>query len=195
MSLAASLFSPAQAKVLTWLFGQPQRWYHVNELLRLTGLGSASLQRELKRLALAGLLAEERVANLRRVRANPASPIYSELVVVVQKALGAEPILQHALQPFAARIEPALIYGSFPRQTDHANTDIDLMLVADALGTGDLLPAVLEAEQHLGRRIRPTIYTATDFSRRRADATSFVSNVLSQPTLILIGSLDNSAGT
>jgi hypothetical protein len=69
------------------------------------------------------------------------------------------------------------------------------MLVADALGTGDLLPAVLEAEQHLGRRIRPTIYTATDFSRRRADATSFVSNVLSQPTLILIGSLDNSAGT
>ena len=46
MSIAAALFAPAQAKVLGYLFGQPHRWFHLNELIRTTGLGSASVQRE-----------------------------------------------------------------------------------------------------------------------------------------------------
>ena len=190
MSLAASLFSPAQAKVLTWLFGQPERWYHVNELLRLTGLGSASLQRELKRLSAAGLLENEKVGNLRRIRATPQSTIYPEFVSVVQRALGAEPLLRDALAPFAARIALALIYGSIAKRTDHANSDIDVMVVTDELGTGDLLPAILQLEQRLGRKISPTLYTTADFARRRADPSSFVSKVISQPTLLLIGSLE-----
>ena len=190
MSLAASLFSPAQAKVLTWLFGQPERWYHVNELLRLTGLGSASLQRELKRLSAAGLLENEKVGNLRRIRANPQSSIYPEFVSVVQKALGAEPLLRDALATFAPRIVLALIYGSIAKRTDHADSDIDLMVVADELGTGDLLPAILQLEQRLGRKISPTLYTRADFACRRADPSSFVSKVISQPTLLLIGSLE-----
>ncbi len=190
MSLAASLFSPAQAKVLTWLFGQPERWYHVNELLRLTGLGSASLQRELKRLSAAGLLENVQVGNLRRIRANPQSSIYPEFVSVVQKALGAEPLLRDALATFAPRIVLALIYGSIAKRTDHADSDIDLMVVADELGTGDLLPAILQLEQRLGRKISPTLYTRADFACRRADPSSFVSKVISQPTLLLIGSLE-----
>ena len=190
MSLAASLFSPAQAKVLTWLFGQPERWYHINELLRLTGLGSASLQRELRRLSAAGLLENEKVGNLRRIRANPQSSIYPEFVSVVQKALGAEPLLRDALATFAPRIVLALIYGSIAKRTDHADSDIDLMVVADELGTGDLLPAILQLEQRLGRKISPTLYTSADFACRRADPSSFVSKVISQPTLLLIGSLE-----
>ena len=194
MSLAASLFSPAQAKVLTWLFGQPERWYHINELLRLTGLGSASLQRELKRLSAAGLLENEKVGNLRRIRANPQSTIYPEFVSVVQRALGAEPLLRDALAPFAARIALALIYGSIAKRTDHADSDIDVMVVTDELGTGDLLPAILQLEQRLGRKISPTLYTTADFARRRADPSSFVSKVISQPTLLLIGSLAEPVG-
>ena len=56
MSIATALFTDSQTRVLRWLFGQPERGYHLNELLRLTGLGSASLQRELKKLAEAGLV-------------------------------------------------------------------------------------------------------------------------------------------
>ena len=56
MSIASSLFSASQERVFRWLFGQPERGFHLSELRRLTGLGSASLQRELNRLAESGLV-------------------------------------------------------------------------------------------------------------------------------------------
>ena len=70
MSLASALFTESQSRLYPWLFGQPERSFHLSELRRLTGLGSASLQRELNRLAAAGLVHAERVGNLRRFQAN-----------------------------------------------------------------------------------------------------------------------------
>ena len=39
MSIATSLFSDSQIRLLPWLFGQPERSYHLSELRRLTALG------------------------------------------------------------------------------------------------------------------------------------------------------------
>ena len=63
MSISAALFSDSQSRIFRWLFGQPERSYHLNELRRLTGLGSASLQRELGKLAAAGLVHSEKVGS------------------------------------------------------------------------------------------------------------------------------------
>src|SRR3954466_4271620 len=112
MSIAAALFTDSQTRVLRWLFGQPERAYHLNELLRLTGLGSASLQRELKKLAEAGLVRAERVGNLRRFQANTESPVFGELVALTRKTLGVEPMLKKALEPLASKVEAAFVYGS-----------------------------------------------------------------------------------
>ena len=65
MSISTALFSEGQSRVYRWVFGEPGREFHRNELLRLTGLGSATLQRELNALADAGLVLSERVGNLR----------------------------------------------------------------------------------------------------------------------------------
>lgn len=75
MSIGAAIFSDSQSKVYRWLFGQPERAYHLNELRRLTGLGSASLQRELNRLVDGGLVRTERVGNLRQFQARAESPV------------------------------------------------------------------------------------------------------------------------
>ena len=91
MSIASALFSDSQSRVLRWLFGQPEREFHLSELRRLTGLGSASLQRELNRLADAGLVRSERVGNLRRFQADQKSPVYGELLGLTRKDL--EPML------------------------------------------------------------------------------------------------------
>ena len=77
MSISFALFTDSQSRLYSWLFGQPERAFHLNELRRLTGLGSASLQRELNRLANAGLVDTQSVGNLRRFQANPQSPVYS----------------------------------------------------------------------------------------------------------------------
>ena len=185
--LSEALFSPAQARVLAWLFGQPERWFHFNELLRLTGLGSASLQRELARLDAGGLVVAEQVGNLRRRRADERSPVYAELVSLVRKTLGVVPTLREALTPLRERIDLALVFGSVAKQVDRAGSDIDLLVVGDRLTVGEILPLVIDAEAALGRKVNPTCYTVSEFERRRAEPDSFVNRVLAQPTLLLWG--------
>lgn len=194
MSTAAALFTDSQARVLRWLFGQPQRGFHLNELLRLTGLGSASLQRELGKLADAGLVHSERVGNLRRFQANRQSPVYEELVALTRKTLGVEPMLRDALEPLAPKLEAAFIYGSVAKGTDTANSDVDVMLVGKNLLLSKVLELLVPLEAQLGRKINPSLLTPAEFKRRRGERDSFVNRVLAQPTVPLMGEVPGPAG-
>lgn len=187
MNISSALFTDSQSRLYVWLFGQPERAYHLNELRRLTGLGSASLQRELNRLATAGLVDAQAVGNLRRFQANPQSPVYAELVALTRKTLGTVPVLREALQPLQPGLMAAWVYGSVAKQTDTAHSDIDVMLVGHDLLLGAVLTALEPAEAQLGRKINPNCYSPQEFERRRAEPDSFVNRVLSQPTLPLIG--------
>ena len=193
MSLAEALFAPAQAKVLARVFGEPTRWFHVNELKRTTGLGSASVQREIKRLVQAGLVQTEQVGNVRRLRANQASPVYPELVGMVTKTLGVVPVLRQALAPSSDQIRLAVVFGSVAKGSDHAASDIDLLVVSDQLGTSDLLPSLIPAETQLGRAVHPVSYTEAEFAMRLAEPGSFVNKILALPLLPVIGSIDELA--
>ena len=190
MSIASALFSDSQSRVYAWLFGQPERTYHFSELLRLTGLGSASLQRELRRLAEAKLVHSERVGNLRCYVANAQSPVFDELVALTRKALGTVPLLRAALAPLQPRLQAAWVYGSVARQADTAASDVDVMLVGNGLLLGEVLDVLVPLEPQLGRTINPTCYTPLEFAQRRAEPDSFVNRVLLQPTLALIGDAD-----
>lgn len=195
MSVALALFSDSQCRVFTWLFGQPERSYHLSELRRLTGLGSASLQRELNRLAEAGLVHSERVGNLRCFKANLQSSVVSDLIGLTRKTLGVEPLLREALLPLLPNLQAAWIYGSVAKQTDTAQSDIDLMLVGENLQLGQVLELLLPLEAQLGRTINPTCYTPAEFERRRAEPDSFVNRILAQAILPLIGDAHEPGGT
>lgn len=187
MNISSALFTDSQSRLYVWLFGQPDRAYHLNELRRLTGLGSASLQRELNRLVTAGLVDAQAVGNMRRFHANPESSVYAELVTLTRKTLGKVPVLRDALQPLSPNLQFAWVYGSVAKQTDTASSDIDVMLVGDDLLLSQVLAALGPAEAQLGRKINPSCYSPQEFARRRAEPDSFVNQVLSQPTLSLIG--------
>lgn len=186
MSVASALFSDSQSRVLRWVFGQPDRAFHLSELRRLTALGSASLQRELNALADAGLVRSERVGNLRRFQANADSPVYQELVQLTRKVLGVEPVLREALRTLAPQLEGAWLYGSVAKKTDTAQSDVDVMLVGKNLRLAKVLELLAPAEAQLGRKINPTCYTPAEFARRKAERDSFVNRVLAQPTVALL---------
>lgn len=194
MSIAAALFSESQSRLFRWLFGQPERRFHLNELRRLTGLGSASLQRELRKLTEAGLVSSERMGNLRCFQANPQSPVFIELTALTRKTLGIEPLLRESLTTLQPRLHAAWIYGSIARQTDTAQSDIDVMLVGENLMLGDVLECLLPLETELGRKVNPTCYAPDEFTHRRSDPDSFVNRVLAQPIIPLIGAPDEFAG-
>ena len=187
MPFANAIFSDPQARVLRWLFGQPARSFHVSELLRLSGLGSASLQRELKRLDEAGILKSDKVGNQRHFRANRESPVFPELESLVRKTMGAEPLIREALTALGDRLVDGWIYGSVAKGEDSGDSDIDLMLVGRDLTLGEIHACLEPVESSLGRRINPVVYTPREFSRRRDEAGSFVSKVLTLPTIRVAG--------
>ena len=190
MSSTQALFTPPQSKVLAWVFGQPERWYHIQELIRLTSLASASLQREIRRLHAAGLVMEERIGNLRRVKANPNSPIFTDLANLVRKTLGAIPAITQALQPLASRLQVALVFGSVAKGTEHAGSDVDVLLVSGRLQLADVMPLLLPLEEQLGRRIEVKLYTPSEFNARRLEAGSVVQRIVAGPVALLHGSLE-----
>jgi predicted nucleotidyltransferase len=192
MSISTALFTNSQARVFRCLFGQPEREFHLNELRRLTGLGNALLQRELNRLADAGFVTSERVGNLRRLRANPNSPVFLELVALTRKVLGAEPLLREALAFLAPNLKGAWIYGSYAKESETAESDLDVMLVGNRLTLSRVLEVIAPIEEELGRKFNPTLYTMAECARRRSEPDSFVNRVLAQPVLALMGNLHGS---
>ena len=190
MSLKSSIFTDSQAKVYLWLFGQVNRVYYLSELRRLTGLSSASLQREINKLTDAKLIHSAFVGNQRQIQANPQSPIFNEIVAITRKVLGVVPLLQEALTPLESKLDIAILYGSIAKETDHANSDIDVMLVGSNLTLSEILEHLELAENQLNRKVNPTCYTVTEFRKRLATKDSFVNQVLSQPNIELIGSMN-----
>ncbi len=192
-SLAGALFSGTQQRVLGLLFGQPDRSFYATELINLAGVGSGAVQRELARLAQSGLVTVKPVGNQKHYQANPGSPIYEELCSMVRKTVGMAEPLRTALAPLAAQIKVAFVYGSIAKQQDTARSDIDLMLVSDTLTYGDTILALQDVSAQLGREVNPSIFTPQDFARRLQEGGSFVSRVMAQPKVWLIGGPDDLA--
>ena len=189
-SLADALFSGTQQRVLGLIFGQPRRSFYATELIGLTGGGSGAVQRELARLSQSGLVTIHPVGNQKHYQANPDSPIYAELCGIAQKTVGLAEPLRETLAPLAKKIVAAFVYGSVAKRQDTAASDIDLMLISDKLGYADVFAVLEEVGARIGRPVNPTLMTRKDLAKRVAGDNAFVTRVLAQPKLWLIGSDD-----
>ena len=186
-SLADALFSTVQQRVLAYLFGQPGRSFFATELIKLAGGGSGAVQRELARLDDSGLVTVTKVGTQKHYQANPQSPIYSELCTIVQKTVGLAEPLRKALKPLTRRISAAFVYGSVAKKQDTAASDIDLMVVSGSLTYADLFAALEEASARLGRKVNPTVYSPQELTKRMKQGNAFVTRVLAQPKIWLVG--------
>lgn len=192
-SLADALFTATQQRVLGLLFGQPERSFSLSELIRLAHAGTGAVQREVARLAHTGIITVTRIDGRKRVQANPATPIFEELRGLVEKTTGVAARLREALTPEGERLALALLYGSVARQTDVSSSDIDVLLVSDTLTQEEAFALFEDAEDRLGRKIHPTIYTREEFGRRRRNRNPFLEQVLSGKHVVLTGSVDDLA--
>ncbi|TYO98562.1 nucleotidyltransferase-like protein [Geothermobacter ehrlichii] len=190
-SLGDALFTKTQRQVLGLLFGHPDRSYYAKEIVRLAGMGVGSVHRELEKLAAAGLLTVRQVGNQKHYQANERSPIFEELKGIVRKTFGLADVLRAALARCGDRIVLAFIYGSVAKSTDHAGSDIDLLIVSDDLAYSEVMTILADAETRLGRTVNPTIYSLEEFRSKMAADDSFVARVVRQPKIFLIGSEDD----
>lgn len=189
--LADALFPGTKQRVLGLLFGQPHRSFYATEIIGLVASGSGSVQRELANLAQTGLVTVKAVGNQKHYRANPDSPIFAELCAIVQKTVGLAEPLRDALAPLAPKIMAAFVYGSIAKNTDTARSDIDLMLLSDDISYGDVFAALEDVGNKLSRPVNPTILTRKEFAKRLEAHESFLTRVLAQPKIWILGGDDD----
>lgn len=185
------LFSATQRKVLALLFGSPGRRYYGKEIISLSACGTGAVQRELEKLVAAGLVFTSKEGKQRYYSANPRNVIFNELRSIIFKTFGlAEPV-RAALQPFAKTIRFAFVYGSVAKREDTAESDIDLLIVADGVHYADLRSQLTKAEQIVGRPINPSLYSSEEFAAKIKSESAFVKRVVKQPKIMIAGNMDD----
>ena len=189
-ALAAVLFTPVQQRVFGLLFGQPGRRFQSAELIRLARSGTGATHRLLQRLAESGLVRSSTEGRQKYYQANAEAPVFDELCGLIRKTVGLAGPLHEALAPLGARIQAAFVYGSVASGEDRADSDIDLMVIAEDLDYPTLFEALQAAERQLGRAVHPNLMTPDRWHRKCAERDSFAARLRDGPRLFVLGGDD-----
>jgi predicted nucleotidyltransferase len=184
--LAAVLFSKSQSAVLGLLFGHPDESYYLRQVAQLTALSVGNAQRELNRLAHAGVLLRNRRGMHVYFQANPACPLFPELRSIVAKTIGAAGVIRQSLASLQSGIRVAFIFGSVARGHENAASDLDLMVIGDA-SFADVAAAIKAAELQLLRPINPSTYPAAEFRDKLSQGHHFLTSVVKGPRIFVLG--------
>ena len=185
IKLLDALLPKTRQGILVALLGQPEKTWYVSELARRMGVPSSSLQRELQALAQVGILKVHRQGHMAYYQANANSPVFADLRGLLLKTAGLVDVLTDVLKPLAARLRLVFVYGSIASGTEQSDSDIDLMVVGKVTPAELALP-LRRARELLGRDINPTVYTPTEFDKKRIAKDSFLRQVLAKPRLLVI---------
>lgn len=179
--------SKVRGKILGLLFSNTTREFYLSELARQAKTSPGNVQRELSRLIKDGLIRRQKKANAVFYSVNPAHALYPEIQSLILKTTGVEGALKTAVNKIK-EIKLALIYGSFAKESENGESDIDLLVVAT--GESDRFYAALQdLEKKFKREVNPTVYNPEEFSKKSKDPGQFLFAVLKEPYRLLKGNL------
>ena len=80
------------------------------------------------------------------------------------------------------------MFGSVAKGTDTAGSDIDLIVIGDALSYSDLYAALQNAETVLQRKVSPIFLSPAEWRRKASRKGSFIGTMSAQPKIFIFGS-------
>jgi DNA-binding transcriptional ArsR family regulator len=184
-----ALLPKTRQGILAATLVQPQKAWFVSELARRMDVPSSSLQRELQDLTEAGILKSHRQGRMVYYQANTDSPLFPDLRGLLLKTAGLVDVLADALKPLASKLVLVFVYGSIASGEEQSDSDIDLMIVGSASPSSIALP-LRHAREVLGREINPTVYSPAEFAKKQTQNDHFLTQVLTKPKLLVLGSAD-----
>lgn len=184
-----ALFTRTQRRLLGLLYGYPERSFFANELVRLAGVGTGSVQRELKRLTAAGILKRQRVGNQTHYQANPACPFYPELRSIVVKTFGALDRIRQALRAMQPRPGLAMLFGDSAQGLSEPEAPLQLLVSGDGLRRADLDLALAGVSVEIGRHFEVTLLSSARLEELLAAPSEAFQRLLDGPRIPLLGRL------
>ena len=186
-TVGAALFSATRQAVLRLLFGHAGERFYQRQIIRIAGLGSGAVQRDLQQLTAAGILVRTVEGRQTYYQANRACPVFDELHGLIRKTSGVAHVLKDGLAALAGKIQLAFIYGSLATGGETAASDVDVMVVGEGISLQDVVSAFTEAQRELRREVNPSVYRTEEFCRKLAGGHHFLSSVVAGPKIFLIG--------
>jgi len=168
-------------------------FFIARQLVRVTGCGVGAVQRELKALTEAGIIKRIGKGKLVCYQANDRSSVYPELKGLIMKTVGMGDTLKIAMLPLAERIRDAFIYGSIARGDETRESDLDILVVGDVT-LAEIVAVLTPAQMTLNREINPTVYPVKEFKAKREAGHHFITSVLDEDKVFLIGDEHDLAG-
>jgi predicted nucleotidyltransferase len=183
-TLSNTLFGRTRGAVLSILYGHVGESFYLRQLARDTEIALGPVQREIRQLVDAGLVARKIVGAQTLYSANQQSPVFAEIKNLVAKTVGMHDVLYEALDPLRKKINLAFVYGSVARSGEAERSDVDLMLVGK-VDFSAVVSKLADAQRTLNREINPTVYSVKEF--RGKVRGNFLKNVLAEKKLFIIG--------
>lgn len=177
--------SKIRRDLLALFFSNPSEKYYLRQLQRLLGYSAGSIRRELLKFNRDDLFITEKVGNLIYYALNTEHPLFEELKSIVFKTVGIEGAIKKMLRQFE-NIKYAFIYGSYAARNESASSDVDVMIIGNP-DTSTLNEKIAELEGKLNRQINITLYSVSEYKRRKRSKSAFIMELLRNPKIMLIG--------
>lgn len=185
--IADALFTKTRQLILSTLMPDADRAWYLSDLAHHLKTTPSSLQRELASLVGAGILVRTRDGNRTYYRADKECPVYPELRGLLLKTAGLVDQVRDALAPLANAIRVAFIYGSIAANAEKSSSDVDLILIG-AVKLSSLSRLLKPLEEALSRPVNPSLYSESEFRDKVRDGNHFLTTVLGERKLFIIGS-------
>lgn len=183
--LSDLITSKSRINLLNVFLSHPYEMFHVRECVRRTGDEINAVRRELQFLEKHGILQKEQRANRLYYSLDKEYPFYYDLLALGVKTigLGAEVLKNKAK---LGKIKYAMFSGRFVRRYKKNPDDVDFMVIGTIV-LPELAVLIRNEEQRLGTEINYTAMTEEEFKFRKKRNDPFITGILSQVRVMLIG--------
>lgn len=180
--------SKARVEILKFFIFNPDKSFYQREISRLTKQPIRAVQRELEKFTSLGLFIKAVEGNRVYYKINKECAIYNELKNIFLKSVGiAEVIKEHIKH--TPNIEVAFIYGSYAKGKENLLSDIDLMIIG-SVTSKEISNILSQPKKELLREINYCIFTKEEFKKRIKNKDHFLTSILKERKIFIIGSED-----
>lgn len=180
--------SRTRISIFKFFVFNPKAEYYTREIERAIKEPFDPMRRELIRLESIGLLKSRISGRQKYYSVNTGYPILPEIKSIIFKTIG----LGDALRDLAKDrndIEVAFIYGSYAKDTENLESDVDLFILGN-IASKDLQQMISKLEKEVKREINPVVYSAGEFKEKVKAKNHFLISLIKEPKIFLKGDGD-----
>lgn len=179
------IVSRVRVKILTLFLTNPDKMYHVREIVRQTEEEINAVRRELSHMEKAGMVSKEPRANRLYYIFRKNYPLYFEFLELIVKTTGlGGDILKNRVK--LGKIKFAMLSGTYARGLSHDPNSVDLLIVGTVV-LPELAQIVKAEEARKDREINYTVMTEDEFLFRKRRRDPFILGIMQGARIMVLG--------